>query len=523
MAPEPVKSTHRPSHGCPGLARLVALTVALLCSPALAGDYRREHTYDTTAGPEAKKALQELAKEAPFPAARQEATEALARHPTHTPQASPKANPHTVPVDFHAMVVDKRDRLTLPRSFQVFYGMLGHSNGKVYVGTNYNVARLAEFDPATRRCKVVAVMSSRASRGGPKLEEPTLHGDLGTGQFPRNRWNLAQDKIHAQLHQGRDGRVYGATHTSVEHIDKTLSYPGGHWFAYDPKTGKTEDLGWSRRHEGIITCCMDRQRNVLYGISWPTGYLFRCRPSKKAYSERLSVLGLACSQVDCTPRYMDVAANGRVYLCDGATGDVRVYDPRLNRLLSIPGLATPAGETPKAEVKGLVGTLRATRRWRNWWMCGTRSPDGMHIFFTSQRGGHLVEIDATQGRWGVIVDHGHMDPGRPAAWAGPWSALMVFGRDGLLYHTVNRQLLTFDPKRGRVLDWGRVVLRSDQSVTLRLRGGGVLGKNGRIYCVAKHRKQVGIVVLDPAQLKRGKPVLSRISPRRAIRPTGTTK
>jgi len=412
-------------------------------------------------------------------------------------------NSTTVEVAFHP----------LPEGKAIFSAILAHSNGKVYVGGCYNVARLIEFDPKTRAMRVVARMTSRAIEGGgPDLKDPVLLGDLGPGRFPQTRWKFAQDKIHTQLLEGRDGRVYGATHTKVENADATRSYPGGHWFAYDPKTGKTEDLGWSRRHEGIITACYDRERHILYGITWPTGYLVSCKPDEKDYAKRLRVLDLACSRLDCSPRYFDVVKDGRVYMCDGATGDIRVYLPKQRRLRSIIGLTTPTRMPLK--VPAVLGESPA---WRNWWMCGTRSPDGMHIFTTGQRGGHLTEIDATQGKYGVVIDHGRTVPwGRDEEkWSGPWSAALVFGSDGLLYHTVASQLLTYSMKDHRVLDVGRTVLKGSPEVRMNL-GGGTCAPNGVLYFYTRHKRKPGVAVLDPVRSKPGR--LLRVSKRVVMRP-----
>jgi len=426
-------------------------------------------------------------------------------------------NPQRIELEFYPLVTPKNARLTLPRRFSVFFGMLGHSNGKVYVGTCYHVARLVEFDPKTKQARVVAAMTSRAEEGGgPKLKNPTLLGDLGNGTFPLTRWQFAQDKIHTQLIEGPDGRVYGGTHTKIENADATRKYPGGHWFAYDPKTGKTEDLGWARRNEGIITCCMDKKRNVLYGITWPTGYFVSCRPGEKPYYRRLHTIGLACSEMDCSPRYFDVVNDGRVYVPDGATGDIHVYDPEKKALHRVEGMRTVT--SPYTPTGRFIGTLRSTRNWRNWWMLGCKSPDGMHLYTTAQRSGHLMEIDATKGRWGAVIDHGRTVPWAKINWSGPWCGVMVFGTDGLLYHTVGKQLLTFDPKTGRVLDWGRTVLKSDPNVTLKLSGGGALAADGKLYCMARYKKQKGLAVLDPAQLARKEPQLLRVSPRRVVFP-----
>ena len=417
--------------------------------------------------------------------------------------ATPEPNLTEVPVEVYP----------LPEGKTVFSAILAHSNGKVYIGASYNVARLIEFDPKTKAMKVVARMTSRAlESGGPDLKDPVLKGDRGDGEFPQTKWKSAQDKIHTQLHEGRDGRVYGATHCRVENPGSTRSYGGGHWFAYDPKTGATEDLGWSRRHEGIITCCYDRERHVLYGISWPTGYLFSCKPDEKHYAARLNILGLASSHLDCSSRYIDVVKDGRVYMADGATGDIRVYVPGEGRLHSVLGLTTPSH--PSSEVPA---TLRESPAWRNWWFWGARSPDGMHLFTTGQRGGRLTEIDATKGKWGWVIDHGPTVPWADKdRWAGPYCSGMVFASATVLYHTVGPQLLSYDMKTRKVMDHGRTVLKTDSATRVTL-GGGARGADGVLYFYTKVKKKPAIAVLVPVRLER-EPTLLRVSPYVVLRP-----
>lgn len=422
-----------------------------------------------------------------------------------------EANPNLVEVEFHPLIGPARGH--------IFYAVLAHSNGKVYAGACYSVARLVELDPKTGTLRVVARMTSHALYGGgPELENPTLLGDGGAGEFPATRWAHAQDKIHGCLHEGKDGRIYGGTHTKVEEPNATRTYPGGHWFAYDPQTEKVQDFGWVRRHEGIIACCMDTKRNVLYGLTWPTGYLVSCVPEEKYHARRLRILGMTASGIDCVSRYLDVVATGRVYMADGATGDILIYDPPANgaergSLHRVPGMTTPASPGDGESV------LRNTERWRNWWMTGARSPDGMRIFLTSQRSGHLTEIDATRGQWGTVIDHGRTVPWKSEGWGGPFCRMMVFGKDGLLYHTVGPHLLSFDPESGRVFDLGKTVLKSDPEAVVELAGGGSLGPDGRIYCAATYDGRWGIVALDLAQLRDRQPRLLRVSPRRVVYPS----
>ena len=150
------------------------------------------------------------------------------------PAAPPEPNPQKIECAFYPV----------PEEFSMLSGVLAHSNGKVYLAGSYHVARLYEVDLATKDVRIVARMTSQAEEGGgPALKDPVLRGDLGDGEYPETKWKFAQDKIHTPLHEGSDGRVYGATHTKAEEPAWTRSYPGGHFFAYDPKTGEVLDWG----------------------------------------------------------------------------------------------------------------------------------------------------------------------------------------------------------------------------------------------------------------------------------------
>ena len=63
-------------------------------------------------------------------------------------------------------------------------------------------------------------------------------------------WKAKQAKIHTQLVELSDGWVYGGTHLAEEGDPK--AYAGGHWFRYDPRSHKMEDLGLAMAQEGLI-------------------------------------------------------------------------------------------------------------------------------------------------------------------------------------------------------------------------------------------------------------------------------
>jgi len=115
----------------------------------------------------------------------------------------------------------------------------------------------------------------------PKTKTVTHVGDLNDAVGQGNIKAVAQGKSHVSFVES-NGKLYFSTHLGyyahVAGVEAAgapppgyLSYPGGHFVAYDLKTGKFEDLLKAPGGEGIITFNMDTKRERLYGITWPTG------------------------------------------------------------------------------------------------------------------------------------------------------------------------------------------------------------------------------------------------------------
>ncbi len=417
----------------------------------------------------------------------------------------PPVSPHDlnetrVPVEFRPA----------PGDGVVYSGALLASDGRVYLGLcpGKKPAKLLAYDVVSGEWHTAAVMTSGALRGGPdggKLPEgtsPVLLDEETEGLRPGNTWKHVQNKIHARLYEGPDGRIYGATHASVgnERPNNTRTYGGGHFFAYDPKTGETIDLGWARRHEGIMSVCMDMDRMIIYGITWPCGILVSChadRPEdyRRGRGVRTRILGLTASDLESVPRYMEVLDDGRMFVGDGGSGDVLLWVPddyeekirprhsvkpgRVNRLTGM--------RTPHYRDRHRPRRLRESSTYRNWWQTGARSPDGKRFFVATQRRGQLFEIDGAETTCGRIIDH---------PWAKPWDApdsgwasgrifVIAFGKDGHLYYLADSHLLSYDPESGRVLDWGVLVRGDDPETDIsHCRGPGSVAEDGTIYFAA---------------------------------------
>src|SRR5450759_5344338 len=125
----------------------------------------------------------------------------------------------------------------------------------------------------------------------PKTGKIEHLGDLTEICGEKDMKVVAQGKSHVNFVESK-GKLYFATHLGyysiINGMEKTgvpekgyKAYRGGHLLAYDMKNKTFEDLGIGPNHEGIITMNMDTQRGLIYGLSWPTGILFRYDVAKK--------------------------------------------------------------------------------------------------------------------------------------------------------------------------------------------------------------------------------------------------
>jgi hypothetical protein len=137
--------------------------------------------------------------------------------------------------------------------------LLAASDGKVYVGlaNHGGGGHLAWYDSKTD------VMHDAGN-----LTE--LCGESALRRGP-------QSKIHAKFGEGKDGRIYFGTHGGLwwnyARFATKEGYPGAHWMAFDPKTGRVEDFGLGVPNEGINTGAYDPIFNRIYGLTHPRGHL----------------------------------------------------------------------------------------------------------------------------------------------------------------------------------------------------------------------------------------------------------
>lgn len=166
-----------------------------------------------------------------------------------------------------------------------YNGMSAASDGRIYyVLSSQSIdtgGKMYSFDPVTKKIK--------------------LCGDLTEACGEKDLKTIVQGKSHVKFVES-NGKLYFATHigyySMVAGMEKMgippagyAAYPGGHLLAYDLKTGKYDDLAIAPHKEGILTMNMDTKRNMIYGLTWPTGYFFRYDMNKKEMLDMGSMAG----------------------------------------------------------------------------------------------------------------------------------------------------------------------------------------------------------------------------------------
>jgi hypothetical protein len=156
-------------------------------------------------------------------------------------------------------------------------------------------------------------------------------------------------------------------------------YPGGHLLSYDLKTGEFENLAIAPHQEGILTMNMDTKRKLIYGITWPTGYLFRFDLAKKELKEIGPVSGEGENGMGkqfrtlCRAIVVD-PGDGSIYLtnAEGTIYRLRVGQDQLE----------PLTENMRKDYFGTYDPTSAGTMGYNWrqavWYGGDQSVYGVH-------------------------------------------------------------------------------------------------------------------------------------------------
>ena len=152
---------------------------------------------------------------------------------------------------------DNYNAVTTASDGKIYYVLCAH---KIDTG-----AQMFSYDPKTGKTERLADLTEASGEKGLKA--------------------VPQGKSHVPFFE-TDGKLYFGTHLGYYSHEggKELvgvpppgykPYPGGHFLAYDLKTGKIEKLADAPAGEGIITMAMDTGRKQIYALTWPSGLFLR--------------------------------------------------------------------------------------------------------------------------------------------------------------------------------------------------------------------------------------------------------
>lgn len=348
----------------------------------------------------------------------------------------------------------------------------GHDD-QVYLGLclegkGGGVAQLYQYDTRERRLRHLA--------------------DVGalTGE-PPDSGHATQGKIHFSLCHARDGMLYGATHCTTPPAghrvwsplsmwdDPRHSFPGGHLFRYDTRTGEAVDFGVVTPHDGIPYLMLDEARGRLYGATYPKAHFFSTNLIGRDVVDHGRISAMY-------PISMVFDQDGNLYTSDTASGLIR-FDVSRQRL-------TQLGCWPYAEPWNV-------QRRCSWVTDMCLGPDGL-IYGVTYSNDHLFRFDPRSER-PVIEDLGPGLEGLP----GVSLRCLVADRLGHIYYTFQVQqnspdgnvLVRYHVKSGRKEAVGPMVLGGERYFPWR----AVCDAAGTLYFACIHRVPVNILVYRPQQ------------------------
>lgn len=209
------------------------------------------------------------------------------------------------------------------------------TNGKYYTSVGDHLGKdansyVCEYDPTTRILRrVIDVLQA------------IMHmlGLFGHG------------KIHSGIHEAADGWLYFSTYWGKPKEVETAfqnGFPGSLLLRYDPRTGRTENLGPIVPKQGLPASHFDAQRNLLYFHAVYKGDI----TVYDVKAQKVKFVG--GSDQSAAHRTFLGSADGRTYF--SGQGGLHYYDPKTNQLTKTQ-VTLPASTGAK---KG--DTLRAATR-----------------------------------------------------------------------------------------------------------------------------------------------------------------
>jgi hypothetical protein len=278
-----------------------------------------------------------------------------------------------------------------------------------------------------------------------------------------------QGKIHTQILEGSDGRMYFATDGGESREEFLMNHPQGYYsgmiLRWDPEREILEHLGTGLPNESIKDIALDLVGGLVYAVSYPSVHLLLFDPR----SNDLRDLGRVGSAH--VPRCVFSDRWGNGYYVDWRQRLVK-YERDSGRILfsetSIPWFPGTSGER----------IITGIPTYAN-------DPAGGIIYLITYSG-KLIGFHPQRRGIGKIDDHGPIYEGKGLPPPG-YSPNSAFGDNGKLYYFIGGHgqyavkdttlLMEFDPATGK----RQAVLRFPVDVISEVTGCDVKDEQGNMY------------------------------------------
>ena len=294
-----------------------------------------------------------------------------------------------------------------------------------------------------------------------------------------------QAKIHTRFGEGKDRRIYFATQYGhdfnfARHATKR-GYPGCHWMAYDPQTGRVVDFGVGIPNEGLVAGIYDPRFDRFYGITDPRGHFVYYDLAKRVVADKGRI-----NNWESLCRSLGIDDQGNVYGSFG-TGQVFKYDPRTDTLreLSVRLPIRPKG----------ISLGRDYNKSETAWRALVWDPQSRKFYGVEESASTLFSFDPYAGPEGEIRRLGQLCiKGFEDARDIPYATLsLALGNDRKLYYAAAGRefdyagsaglgashLITYDLQNGKTEDLGGMRL-PDGRIVIGTNSADI-GPDGTIY------------------------------------------
>jgi len=355
--------------------------------------------------------------------------------------------------------------------------LLAASDGKVYAGLAYHGSdgHLVYYDSKTDRVHDVGNLTE-------------LCGESHLRRGP-------QSKIHAKFGEGKDGRIYFGTHGGIwfnyARFATKEGYPGAHWMAFDPKTGRVEDFGLGVPNQGVNTGAYDPLFNRIYGLTHPRGEFvyYDVKTRRAANKGRINNFESVC-------RTLGIDDAGNVYGSFGE-GQIFKYDPRTDAITEL---------SPRLPIRPKGISLgRDYQKSETAWRTVVWDPKTRQFYGVEESATILFSYHP---RTGDVRRLGHLAiPEFEERRDVPFATLtLTLGRDRRLYYgaagrefdyagsagLATAHLIAYDLNTGKTEDLGEMLLED---------GRRVLGTNAADTALDGTIYMVGAIEVRPEQNK----------------------